>query len=201
MLECSIYLFRKSFEFDILFSMKIGYARVSTKAQNLDRQIAALRKAGCEKIFREKISGQTGRKRPQLEKAIDQMTEDDVFIVAEWNRATRSMMDGIKILQRIADRGAVVKVLDKPFLDLSTPMGKGFLAFLSALAEDERERILKTANEGRQEAMNKGVKFGRKPKLTEHQKATCLERRENGDSARSIAKDMGVAPATITRLR
>lgn len=191
------YLFRICYT----FYMKIGYARVSTKAQNLDRQIAALRKAGCDKIYREKISGQTGRKRPQLEKAIDHIGENDIFIVAEWNRATRSMMDGIKILQRIADRGAVVKVLDKPFLDLSTPMGKGFLAFLSALAEDERERILKTANDGRQEAIKKGVKFGRKPKLTEHQQAICLDRLQNGESTRAIAKDMGVSQSTISRLR
>lgn len=110
-------------------------------------------------------------------------------------------MDGIKILQRIADRGAVVKVLDKPFLDLSTPMGKGFLAFLSALAEDERERILKTANDGRQEAIKKGVKFGRKRKLTEHQQTICLDRLQNGESTRAIAKDMGVSQSTISRLR
>jgi len=57
------------------------------------------------------------------------------------------MMDGITIVQRVAERGATVKVLDKPSLDLTTPMGKGILAFLSALAEDERERITRRANE------------------------------------------------------
>lgn len=65
----------------------------------------------------------------------------DVLVIAEWDRVIRSIMDGISIIQRVADRNATVKVLDKPWLDLTTPMGKGILAFLSALAEDERVRI------------------------------------------------------------
>lgn len=69
-----------------------------------------------------------------------------------------------------------MKVLDKPWLDLTTPMGKGILAFLSALAEDERERITRRANEGRMAAKARGVKFGPKPKLTDHQKNVTLER-------------------------
>ncbi|WP_371224211.1 recombinase family protein [Roseovarius sp. 2305UL8-3] len=64
------------------------------------------------------------RGRPQLECAIDKLGAGGVFVIAEWNRATRSMIDGITIIQRIADRGACVKVLDKPWLDLATPMGK-----------------------------------------------------------------------------
>ena len=119
----------------------------------------------------------------------------------EWDRATRSMMDGIAIIQRVADRGASVKVLDKPWLDLTTPMGKGILAFLSALAEDERERITRRANEGRAAAVARGVKFGPKPKLTDHQREVARKRLVNGESARAIGKDMGVAHTTITRLR
>lgn len=151
--------------------MKIGYARVSTITQNLDRQIAALRKAKCDQIFREKASGKTTKGRPQLEKAIDQLGTGDILVIAEWDRATRSMMDGIKIIQRIADRGALVKVLDKDFLDLTTPIGKGVLALLSALAEDERERIVRRGGEGRTAAKSRGVKFGRKPKLSEDRKS------------------------------
>ncbi len=79
---------------------------------------------------------------------------------AERDRVTRSMMDGITIIQRVADRGATVKVLDKPWLDLTTTVGKGILAFLSALAEDERDRISRRANEGRAAAKARGVKFG-----------------------------------------
>ncbi len=80
-------------------------------------------------------------------------------------------------------------------------MGKGILAFLSALAEDERERITRRANEGRSAARERGVKFGPKPKLTEHQRALALDRLARGDSCRAIAKDMGVAHSTISRLR
>lgn len=181
--------------------MQFGYARVSTQAQSLDRQIGALNGAGVERIFREKATAKTVKGRPQLEKAIDALGTDDVFVIAEWDRATRSMMDGITIIQRVADRGATVKVLDKPWLDLTTPMGKGILAFLSALAEDERERITRRANEGRAAARKRGVKFGPKPKLTVHQREWALERLSAGDSCRAIAKDIGVAHTTISRLK
>lgn len=181
--------------------MLIGYARVSTQSQKLDRQIGALNAQGVERIFREKATGKTIKGRPQLEKAIDVLGTGDVFVIAEWDRATRSMMDGITILQRVADRGAGVKVLDKPWLDLTTPMGKGILAFLSALAEDERQRIASRANEGREAAKKRGVKFGPKPKLTAHQRALAMQRMSNGDSCRAIAKDMGVAHTTISRMR
>lgn len=181
--------------------MLIGYARVSTQAQSLDRQIGALNGAGAERIFREKATAKTVKGRPQLEKAIDALGTDDVLVIAEWDRATRSMMDGITIIQRVADRGATVKVLDKPWLDLTTPMGKGILAFLSALAEDERERIMRRANEGRAAAKERGVRFGPKPKLTKHQRDLAVRRMLEGDSCRSIARDLGVAHTTISRLK
>lgn len=180
--------------------MKIGYSRVSTQTQNEDRQIAALRAEGVERIFREKVSGRSVKDRPQLEKAIDALGHDDVLVIAEWDRATRSMMDGIGIIQRVADRKALVKVLDKPWLDLTSAMGKGILAFVSALAEDERERIVRRANEGRQIAKSKGVKFGRKPALTDHQKALIKARKAAGESCRSIAKDFNVSPSTVSRI-
>src|SRR6188474_1831154 len=136
---------------------KIGYARVSTPGQNLDRQIGALRAERCAEIYREKASGKDIRNRPQLEKAIDELGTGDVLVLAEWDRATRSMIDGITIMERIHARGAFVRVLDKPHLDLTTPIGRGFLAFLSALAEDERLRIRKRAAEGMKAARARGV--------------------------------------------
>lgn len=180
--------------------MEIGYARVSTKGQNLDRQIAVLRAAGVEKIYREKASGKAVRGRPQLEKAIDALGTDDVLVVAEWNRATRSMMDGITIIDRVAKRGALLKVLDKPHLDLTSALGRGFIAFLSAMAEDERERINSRAADGRKIARSSGVKFGPKPKLSDRQQSRALERLAAGDSCRAIARDMGVSHSTISRL-
>jgi DNA invertase Pin-like site-specific DNA recombinase len=113
----------------------------------------------------------------------------DVLVVAEWDRATRSMMDGVQIIERIHARGAMIKVLDKPHLDLTTPIGRGFIAFLSALAEDERQRIVKRANDGRAAARKRGVHMGRKPKLTELQRRVARERIAEGESARSIAQE------------
>jgi len=80
-------------------------------------------------------------------------------------------------------------------------MGKGILAFLSALAEDERESIIKRANDGREVAKANGLKFGRKPKLTEHQLNLAQKRLSRGDTCRSIAKDLGVSHSTISRTK
>jgi DNA invertase Pin-like site-specific DNA recombinase len=81
--------------------------------------------------------------RPELERAIGSLGTDDVLVLAEWDRATRSMMDGSRSCNGFMLGGAAIKVLDKAHLDLTTKIGQGFLAFLSALAEDERERIVK----------------------------------------------------------
>jgi len=149
--------------------MLIGYARVSATHQNLDRQLAMLKAEGCGRIFKEKLSGREGVRRPQLDKAIEALGTGDVLVLAEWDRVTRSMLDGIKIIERVAARGATFKALDRKWLDLTTPIGRGILAFLSSLAEDERARILARANGGRAAAMKRGVKFGPKPKLVVHQ--------------------------------
>jgi Resolvase, N terminal domain len=93
---------------------KIGYARVSSLDQNLDRQIAALRAEGCEKIYREKASGKDMRNRPELAKAIDALPTKGVLVLAEWDRATRSLMDGIAIMEKVHKRDAFIKVLDRP---------------------------------------------------------------------------------------
>jgi DNA invertase Pin-like site-specific DNA recombinase len=180
---------------------KIGYPRVSTPTQNLDRQIAALRAEACNLIFREKASGKDVRNRPQLEKAIDELGTGDILVVAERDRATRSMLDGVHIIERIHKRGALIRVLDKPHLDLTAPIGRGFIAFLSALAEDERQRIVKRANDGRSAARKRGAKFGRKPKLNAHQRVEARQRLLAGESARAVARTYAAHHATVSRLR
>jgi DNA invertase Pin-like site-specific DNA recombinase len=175
-------------------------ATTSTPTQNLDRQIGALRAERCDEIFREKASGKDIRNRPQLEKAIDELGTGDILVVAEWDRATRSMMDGVHIIERINKRGALIKVLDKLHLDLTTPIGRGFIAFLSALAEDQRQRIVGRANAGGAAAKAKGTKFGRKPKLNAHQMKEARQRLEAGNSARAIAKTYKVHHNTVLKL-
>ena len=179
---------------------KIGYARVSSASQSLDRQLGALRAERCDQVFAEKMSGRSLKGRPQLEKAIDALGTGDVLVVAEWDRATRSMMDGIAIIDRVIDRGALVKVLDKAHLDLTSTIGKGLLAFLSAIAQDERERIAKRANEGRTAAKALGRRFGRRPKLDDHQQAEARQRLAAGESFRAIARSYRVSHTTISRL-
>ncbi len=174
---------------------------VSTIHQNLDRQLGALRAAGCKRVYAEKASGKDVKGRPELEKAIDVLGKGDVLVLAEWDRATRSMFDGIAIFQRVHERRAAIKVLDKAHLDLTTKIGQGFLAFLSALAEDERERIHKRASEGRKAAKKAGIKFGRKPKLNNVQQARVRQLIRKGWKLRAIAKEMNVHHSTIARLR
>ncbi|MCC0007749.1 MAG: recombinase family protein [Hyphomicrobiaceae bacterium] len=181
--------------------MLIGYARVSTQQQNLDRQVAALTAAGCARIFAEKASGKSTGNRAELAKAIAALTPGDVLLLAEWDRATRSMMDGIDIIRQVAACQATVKALDKPWLDLTTPIGCGFLAFLSALAEDERHRIVDRAASGRKAARARGARFGRKPKLDAHQREHAFKLMDENLSDRAIGRALGVHHGTIARLR
>jgi DNA invertase Pin-like site-specific DNA recombinase len=179
--------------------MQVGYARVSAPHQNLDRQLSLLKAAGCKRVFREKLSGRQGMKRPELEKAIEALGPGDVLVLAEWDRATRSMLDGIRIIERVAARGATFKALDRQWLDLTTPLGKGILAFLSALAEDERGRILARASGGRAAAKKRAIKFGRKPKLAAHQQREAIRMVREGQSLRAVAHHYHVGHSTIVR--
>jgi DNA invertase Pin-like site-specific DNA recombinase len=180
---------------------KIGYARVSSTHQNLERQLGALVAEGCTRIFKEKASGKSAKNRPELEKAIGALGTGDVLVLAEWDRCTRSMLDGVAIIERINARGALLKVLDRPHLDLTTPIGRGFIAFLSAMAEDERERIVKRANAGREAAKVRGAKFGRKPALKPEQQSDARRRLAAGESTRTLSRAYNVSHSTISRLR
>jgi len=170
---------------------KVGYARVSTEGQNLGRQLAALHQEGCDPIFPDKASG----------KAIKALRPADVLVMAEWDRATRSMLDGIAIMERVHERGATIKALDRQFLDLSTTIGKGILAFLSALAQDERERILKRSKDGLNHAKARGIHCGRPPALNDYQREEAARRLAEGESARSVARLLGVSHVTVAKLR
>jgi DNA invertase Pin-like site-specific DNA recombinase len=108
----------------------IGYCRVSTETEDLRRQRQALKAIGCKLIFEDKASGKSLAGRPQLAKALDELQP-----LAEWDRATRSMWDGLHIVKHVLEAGATIRVLDFPSLDLATPEGRGFLALFSAMAE------------------------------------------------------------------
>ena len=179
---------------------RVGYARVSTVQQDLTRQLKDLRRAGCDPIFSDTASGKSLAGRPELEAALVDLDEGDEFVIAEWDRATRSMWDGLQIIKRIIDSKATVRVLDRPYIDLTTPMGQGFMAMFSAMAEDERQRIMKRTHEGRQVARARGVKMGPKQKMNARQIAEARERLAKGEKMRDLAEIYGVSRSTISRL-
>ena len=177
----------------------IGYARVSTQQQDLARQTKALKRLGCAVIYSDTASGKSmvGR---QLACALDDLDTGDELVIAEWDRATRSIWDGLQIIKAVIDAGAAIKVLDRSYIDLTTPIGRGFMAMMSAMAEDERLRIIKRTHEGRQIARAKGVRMGRKPKLTPHQIKEARQRLAKGKPTRDLGKSYGVSVSTISRL-
>lgn len=179
--------------------MIIGYARVSTDGQTLDAQHAALIAAGAEKVFAEKISGAvTDRK--ALAKAIDALGAGDVLLVTRLDRLARSTRDLLNILDAAAKKGAGFKSLADPMIDTTSPHGKLILSVLGALAEFERSMILARTSEGRKRAMSRGVRFGRKPKLSPFQAREAIARREAGEPMTDIGRSYGVSHSTISRL-
>jgi DNA invertase Pin-like site-specific DNA recombinase len=177
----------------------IGYARVSTDGQTLDAQQAALANAGCAKVFAEKQSG-AKTDRAQLAKALAALAEGDTLIVAKLDRLARSTRDLLNTLDAIGKAGAAFKSLGDPWCDTTTPHGRLMLTVLGGLAEFERHLILARTDEGRKRAQARGVRFGRKPSLTPHQRAEALARRAAGEALVEIARTYNVSHSTISRL-
>jgi DNA invertase Pin-like site-specific DNA recombinase len=179
--------------------MIVGYARVSTTEQTLDAQLSALRNAGCERVFSERESG-AKTDRQQLAKAISKLDSGDVLVVTKLDRLARSTRDLLNTLAAITDKGASFKSLGDAWCDTTTPAGKLMLTVLGGLAEYERHLILSRTNEGRKRAQARGVRFGRKPKLTSFQRAEALARRANGETLVDVAKTYNCSYMTIARL-
>jgi DNA invertase Pin-like site-specific DNA recombinase len=157
----------------------VGYARVSTRDQDLASQVAALQAAGCGNIFKEKASG-AKTDRPELAKAIRRLEAGDVLVVTRLDRLARSTRDLLNILDAVAKAGASFKSLADAWADTTTPHGKLLLTVLGGLAEFERELIRARTDDGRKRAKARGVKFGRPVKLTAHQRQEALQRLADG---------------------
>jgi DNA invertase Pin-like site-specific DNA recombinase len=179
--------------------MIVGYARVSTDGQTLDAQHSTLRAAGAEKVFAEKVSG-AKTNRAQLAKAIDALGAGDVLLVTRLDRLARSTRDLLNVLATIADNGAGFKSLADTWADTTTAHGRLMLTVLGGLAEFERELIRQRTDEGRKRAQARGVRFGRKLKLTQHQITEALQRREAGEALVEIGRSYNVSHSTISRL-
>lgn len=177
-----------------------GYARVSTDGQTLDAQIEALRAAGAVTVFQEKVSGARAD-RAQLAKLMATLAAGDVLLVTHLDRLARSTRDLLNILATVAERGASFRSLGDQWADTTTPHGRLMLTVLGGLAEFERELIRARTGEGRERAKARGVKVGRKPKLTPHQRQEALARREAGEGVTDIARSFNVSHSMISRLR
>ncbi len=178
--------------------MIIGYARVSTDDQNLDAQTDALKAAGAERIFAEKMSGSM-RKRPELDKLLDQLRPDDVIVVTKYDRLARSLRDLLDIVETIKDQNVGFRSLAED-IDTTTPAGRLVFHVFASIAQFERERISERTREGLQAAKARGRVGGRPPALTAAQKAET--RRMRDDEQRSIseiARLFKVSERTIRR--
>lgn len=139
--------------------MKIGYARVSTKEQNLNLQLDALKQEGCERIFQEKISGAKAD-RPALKAMIKQLREGDVIVTWKLDRLGRSLRDLINLMNEIQEKGAGIKSLNDA-IDTTTPQGKLTFHLFAALSEFERDIIRERTRAGLEAARARGRKGGR----------------------------------------
>lgn len=139
--------------------MKFGYARVSTKEQVLDLQIDALKKAGCKKIYQEKITGAKAD-RPELLKMTSQLREGDTVIVWKLDRLGRSLRDLVNLIEKFNAQGVGFLSLQDN-INTTTPTGKLTFHIFAALAEFERDIISERTKAGLAAARARGRKGGR----------------------------------------
>lgn len=141
--------------------MRIAYARVSTDAQELYRQLDALEKEGYDDIMQEKYTG-TKRDRPELQKLLDKVREGDIVIVESISRLGRNTLDILTLIEELAGKGVLFKSL-KENLDTTTPTGKAMLGMIAVISQLERDLIVQRTKEGLASAKKRGVVLGRKP--------------------------------------
>lgn len=175
--------------------MIYGYARVSTGSQSLDAQIRQLSIVKCDRVFQE-VAGGAKTDRVQLRRLLDTIGPGDIVTVTTYDRLARSTRDLLNPLATISGKKAEFRSLGDACAD-----GHLTLTVLGGLAEFERDLIRKRTSEGRERAKACGVKLGRKPKLTLHQRQEAIKRRNEGEETLAeIAQSYNVWHTTISRL-
>jgi DNA invertase Pin-like site-specific DNA recombinase len=176
-----------------------GYARVSTDGQDLATQLELLKAAGVTQVFSEKQSGaKTDRK--ELARSLASLEPGDCLLVTKLDRLARSTRDLLNTLDAVAKAGASFRSLGDGWANTTTPHGKLMITVLGGLAEFERHLILSRTAEGRTRAKVRGVRFGRKPKLTKYQRDEARARIAQGETLTAVARSFGVSHMTISRL-
>ena len=176
--------------------MKLGYARCSTLDQNLDWQIDALTKEGCDRIFQEKFTG-TRKDRPELLRMMDMLREGDTVIICELTRLSRSVKDLFDLVKQVEKAGANIKSLKEPWLDTTTPQGRLLFTIFSGVSQFERELIRERTMEGLASARARGRMGGRpgKDKKIVEQALTLYD--SKAYSVDEISKTTGISRATL----
>ena len=176
--------------------MKLGYARCSTLDQNLDWQIDALTKEGCDRIFQEKFTG-TRKDRPELLRMMDMLREGDTVIICELTRLSRSVKDLFDLVEQVEKAGANIKSLKEPWLDTTTPQGRLLFTIFSGVSQFERELIRERTMEGLASARARGRMGGRpgKDKKIVEQALTLYD--SKAYSVDEISKTTGISRATL----
>lgn len=180
--------------------MILGYARVSTKDQNLDGQRDALAAAGAERIFADTITG-TARTRPELDRLLLELRSGDVVVVTKYDRLARSLKDLLEIVDLIQARGAGFRSLGED-IDTTSPAGRLVFHVFASIAQFERERIVERTKEGLEAARKRGRVGGRPPALSPAQKVEVLRMRDQElRPIHEIAALFKVSGKTIKRVK
>lgn len=177
--------------------MLIGYARVSTQEQNLDLQMEALAKAGCKKIFEDKISGSRSD-RPGLAKALEMLREDDTLVVWKLDRLGRTVKQLVDLVGELHKEGIQFKSLTDS-IDTGTPSGRFFFHVMASLAEMERELTVERTQAGLAVARQLGRTGGRKRLMTDSKIQSAKKLLTGGVPPRDVAKNLGVSVPTLYR--
>lgn len=174
--------------------MKIGYARVSTKDQNLDLQIDALKNAGCAIIFEENMSGAKSD-RPELQRALHLLKEGDALVVYKLDRLSRSTQHLIEISNLLAEKKSDLQSTSDN-IDTTTSAGKLFFTILGAIAQFERDLIIERTRAGLEAARNSGKKLGPKQKVDPKMVRALVN---SGMDKIEIRKQLKISKATLYR--
>ena len=185
---------------------KIGYARVSSKEQHLDRQLAALK--DVDKLFTDKLSG-ANTNRPELQKMLAYIREGDIVLVTELDRLGRSNQDLTKIMNTIQNKGATLDVLNLPSMtgiadpNLRQLMTNLIIELYKYQAESERKRIIERQQQGIALAKQQGKYHGRKPQYTQDYPRLqhAFKLYHAGMSDIDVARNTGIKRTTFIRYR
>jgi len=182
--------------------MLVGYARVSTEDQVLDRQVDALTGYGVDPrlVYKETGSG-AKRYRPELMRMLEDLNEGDTVVVAEMSRISRSTRDMLNIVELIREKGCHVKSLSEPWLDTTddSPFSAFIVTVLSGMSQLERDTIRKRTNEGLAAARRRG-RVGGRPRKQEAHRDNVVGMRAEGKTIPEIVEAEGISRATVYRI-